>query len=222
MSDSQLEVLYEDEWVIAINKEAGHLVHAADNPQPEDVVAMKLVRNHTGLKIFPTHRLDRPTCGVLLFAKNKTAARALNRAFERKQIQKSYHAVVAGRPSLETWTCSQEIQKSSDLPFKNAATEFKVLENYPENLTLLEARPLTGRYHQIRKHLLHAGLPIVGDYLYAGLETCETLRHQLGIGTRMLLQCRSLTFAHPISKEELTITAPPETLFSPDSWTMSC
>ena len=219
MTSPEPNILFEDEWIIAINKEAGHLVHAADNPQPNDVVAMKLVRNYTGLKIYPTHRLDRPTCGVLLFAKNKTAARALNRAFERKQIEKTYHAIVWGQPPLEPWVCSESLQKNPDLPFKDATTQFRALETLPENLTLLEARPLTGRYHQIRKHLLHEGHPIVGDYLYADYQACEELRHKLGIGTRMLLQCRNLTFHHPLSQETLTISAPAEKCFSPSQWT---
>lgn len=208
-----LDVLYEDEWIIAVNKEAGQLVHAADSPKPDDIVVMKLVRDLVALKIYPTHRLDRPTCGVLIFAKNRTAARALNRSFERREITKTYRAIVVGHPKLDTWTCSKPLPRGEGAPAKDAVTEFQVLERLQNNLALLEARPQTGRYHQIRKHLLHCGHPIVGDYRYLDFETCEELGAELGIGTRMLLQCQSLRFPHPITKEKTLIEAPSEKCF---------
>ena len=217
MSSPPLRVLFEDEWIIAVYKEAGHLVHAADEPQPDDIVTMKLVRDYVGKKIYPTHRLDRPTCGVLLFAKGKTAARALNRAFERRQVQKTYQAIVNGSPELDSWTCSEPLQKTPSDLAKEAITEFQVLERYSSHFTLLKANPQTGRYHQIRKHLLHCGHPIVGDYFYTGFDACEQTRLQLDIGTRMLLQCQSLTLLHPISKKEtLTVEAPAEEVFQLD------
>ena len=213
MSTPPLSVLFEDEWIIAVNKEAGQLVHSNKDPQPDDIVTMKLVREYLGLKVYPTHRLDRPTCGVLLLAKGKTAARAINRAFERKQIQKSYHTIIHGAPKQDSWTCSQELQKKPTDPLKSACTEFKVLQQLSPDFALLKASPQTGRYHQIRKHLLHCGHPIVGDYLYTGIEACEKTRLQLEIGTRMMLQCKSLTLAHPITKDSLTIEAPIEECF---------
>ena len=144
MSAPTLDVLYEDEWIIAINKEAGHLVHAADHPKPDDVVVMKLVRNLVGLKIYPTHRLDRPTCGVVVFAKGRTAARALNRSFERQQVEKSYLALVVGHPQLDTWTCSEALRKEEGAPLKEATTEFEVLQRlsiHSHKLTLWKRVP---------------------------------------------------------------------------------
>ena len=219
MADPTIKILFEDDSLIAINKEAGHLVHPADKPQPEDVVCMKLVRDFLGQHIYPTHRLDRPTCGVLLFAKNKTVARALNRAFERKQVTKIYHSIVAGRPKLDEWTCDQPLQKESHLPWKQALTTFRILAHLPhlphlqEEFTLLEARPTTGRYHQIRKHLSEFGHPIVGDYRYAGPESCEKWAKTLNTGTRILLQCHCLIALHPITQKKLSIQAPEEECF---------
>ncbi len=213
MNSPSPSLLYEDEWLIVINKEAGHLVHAADEPKPDDVVVMKLVRDLVGFKIFPTHRLDRPTCGVLLFAKSKTIARAINRAFERKQIQKTYHTIVAGHPQEKEWTCSDLLQKEEDQPWKEATTHFKVLQYFRQKLTLLEVTPLTGRYHQIRKHLAQNGLPIIGDYRYAGMENSAFWNQKLNLETRMLLQCKQLTLTHPTTKETITITAPDEDCF---------
>ena len=103
--------------------------------------------------------------------------------------------------------------KTSDAPLKDAHTDFQTrqrLSHLPHPLTLLEARPRTGRNHQIRKHLLHCGHPIVGDYFYHGYEPCEEMGPLLGIGTRMLLQCHRLQFNHPITKDPLLITAPTE------------
>ena len=174
---------------------------------------MKLVRDLVGLKIFPTHRLDRPTCGVVVFAKGRTAARALNRSFERQQVEKSYLALVVGHPKLDTWTCSEPLRKEESAPLKEATTTFRVLQrlsHLPHQVTLVEASPRTGRNHQIRKHLLHCGHPIVGDYFYHGYEPCQEMGPPLGIGTRMLLQCQRLQFNHPITKEPLLITAPTE------------
>lgn len=214
MSRPLLRVLHEDEWIIAVDKEAGHLVHPADDPKPDDIVVMKQVRDLVGLKIYPTHRLDRPTCGVLLFAKNKTTARALNRAFERRQVKKGYHAIAIGHPKNEDWQCDFPLQKSPDLPTKEAVTRFQVLKRFEQGLTLLEARPETGRYHQIRKHLAHCGHPIVGDYRYTPFEQCQEWDQRLSLNQRMLLQCRQLSFTHPATEEDITIQAPTDPLFA--------
>lgn len=213
MTKRSLEVLFEDDNLIAVNKKAGHIVHPADEPKDDDIVVMKLVRDYCDLKIYPTHRLDRPTCGVLLFAKNKTSARAMNRAFERQQVKKVYHAVVFGQPECEHWTWCEELQKTLEDKPKEAVTEFRVLKKLAGGLTLLEARPRTGRYHQIRKHLLSCGTPILGDYRYAGLERCEEWDRKLGLDKRMFLQCRSLTFAHPVTAEVTTVEAGEEECF---------
>lgn len=213
MSAVPPRLLYEDESLIVVDKEAGHLVHASDEPQPSDIVTMKLVRDFVGHKIYPTHRLDRPTCGVLLFAKTKTVARALNRAFERKQIEKCYHAIALGHPEKESWTCTEPLQKDETHPWKDATTDFRVLHLFPEGLVWLEARPLTGRYHQIRRHLALSRHSIVGDYFYTKYETCEEWDQKLQLGKRMLLQCKSLTFCHPISKQTTTIEAPKDPIF---------
>ncbi|MBK1834398.1 RluA family pseudouridine synthase [Roseibacillus ishigakijimensis] len=214
MAIPPLQRLYEDEWLIAVNKEAGQLVHPADEPQPDDVVTMKLVRDAIGEHVYTVHRLDRPTCGVLVFAKGKTAARALGRAFERQQVRKIYHAIVTGHPPSGEWICREPLQKTPGAPSREAETGFRLLARLPHDLARLEARPRTGRYHQIRKHLLHCGHPIVGDYRYGGLELCESQRTTLGTGGRMMLQCRRLELPHPVSKEVLTLEAPEEPCFA--------
>lgn len=213
MSSSPLLSLYEDEWLIAVNKPAGHLVHPSDHPQPKDLVTLKLVRDMVGQFVYAAHRLDRPTCGVVLFAKGRTTARALGRAFDRQQVRKTYYGIVTGHPSSDQWACTEPLQKEPGAPWQEAHTQFHLRRRLDRNLALLEISPHTGRYHQIRKHLLACGHPLVGDFRYAGKEFCHAQSEHLGTETRMLLQCRQLALRHPITHADLLIEAPDEECF---------
>jgi len=208
-----LEILYRDDALIAVNKPAGQLVHPSDHPHPDDEVTMKILRDQIGEKVHALHRLDRPTCGVLLFTTDPAIVRILRPAFDNQLVKKCYLAVIIGHPADDSWICQEPLQKKEGAPLRDAITDFHVLNRLPNHLALLEARPKTGRFHQIRRHLLHAGHPIVGDYLYAGIERCNELGSRLGIGTRMLLQAKAITLAHPVTGDLLTITAPLDPLF---------
>lgn len=205
-----LSILYEDEWIIAVDKPAGQLVHPSGDPRPEDEVTMKILRDQIGRRVRVAHRLDRPTSGVLLFALEDTAEKALREAFSARRIEKTYWAIVDGRPGDSEWVCEAPLAKDPDSEPQPARTEFRLLETLRHDLSLVEARPITGRFHQIRKHLLGAGLPIVGDYRYAGAERSDALGGLLGTGTRMLLQSRRLGLVHPCTGEPLLIEAPPD------------
>jgi len=207
-----LTILYRDEWLIAVDKPAGQLVHPADHPQTDDLVTMKILRDQIGQQVEVVHRLDRPTTGVLLFALEKSAGRKLRALFEKRQMEKIYHAVVIGRPAEDAWICAEPLRKNADSPERSAETEFRVLRRLANDFTLIEAKPKTGRFHQIRRHLLDAGHPIVGDYRYVGIERCDKLGEQLGTGTRMLLQAKSLHFQHPVTGEKVSIEVPGNTI----------
>jgi len=210
-----LDLLYQDAWFVAVDKPAGQLVHPAGRPSPDDVVTMKVLRDQLGQKIFAIHRLDRPTTGVLLFATDSGAAKQAHRLFENNKIEKTYLAIVHGHPSSDTWNCRKPLRKSSDTPEQSAETHFRVstrLRNEP--LALIEATPKTGRFHQIRRHLLDAGHPIVGDYRYAGIERSDAMGSLLGTGTRMLLQAKRLCFRHPVTDDDLTVEAPTDPLIT--------
>lgn len=220
-TNKPLDILYRDEWLVAVNKPAGHLVHPADEPREDDLVAMKILRDQIGQHVYNIHRLDRPTCGVLLFGIDRTVARALHRALERHEVQKSYLAVVSGCAPAAPWDCHEALQKDEASPVREAHTSFRRLASVcpaamrhepPSTLSLVEAIPHTGRYHQIRRHLLQAGLPIVGDFRYAGIEPSQRLGELLGTGGRMLLQSRSLSFRHPATGLATTIEAPTDPL----------
>ena len=191
-----------------MDKPAGQMVIPADKPQPDDEVTMKILRNQIGQQVHPIHRLDRPTSGVLLFATDREVARELHFAFERHEVHKTYLAVIDGFPDQDQWNCWEPLAKNDTSEAKPAETHFRILQEIPPELTLIEANPKSGRLHQIRRHLALDKLPIVGDYRYNEIERCDQLGAKYGIGTRMLLQAKSLKLQHPATKEDLTIEAP--------------
>lgn len=212
-----LNILYQDEWLVAIDKPAGHLVHPASEPQEGDLVAMKLLRDQIGQRVHSIHRLDRPTSGVLLFGIDKAVSRQLHKALERHEMTKQYLAVVNGAPEWQKWDCHATIQKEEGAPIRDAHTSFELIETQTldaldgmqsNTLSLLWARPHTGRFHQIRRHLEEVDLPIVGDFRYAGVERSTELGARLETGTRMMLQAKILRLHHPVTGGELVIEAP--------------
>lgn len=211
-----LHILFQDDYLVAIHKPAGHLVHPADKPQPEDLVAMKILRDQLGKRVNPIHRLDRPTCGILLFGLEPIASRAMHQAFENQEAKKTYWAVIEGQPPLTQWCNTESLRKEPDQPLQQAKTEFLVLNHKTIQgipLTLLECTPATGRFHQIRRHLSQSEMPILGDYRYAGIDTSNRLSDTLNTQTRMMLQAKKLSFEHPITKEHLIIESPLDPIF---------
>lgn len=204
----RLSILFQDEWLVAIDKPPGFLVHPSDQPTSEDLVSMKILRDQIEERIRVIHRLDQPTSGVVIFATNRGAARKLREDFEKRRVKKRYLAMVHGHPAKEKWTCQIPLRKNPDSPEKSAETSFRVLEKKAQNLTLIEAFPHSGRFHQIRRHLLGSGHPIVGDFRYRDQNLCKEFGEKMGIGTRMLLQAKSLEFRHPITRTKMLVEAP--------------
>ncbi|WP_052572888.1 pseudouridine synthase [Haloferula sp. BvORR071] len=211
-----LRYLYRDEYLVAIDKPAGMIVHAGRDEEGPEWIAMKRVRDEVGHEVHVVHRLDRPTSGVLLFALDRKTCALIQQIFELRRVQKSYLAVVEGAAPLQ-WVCDTPLRKSPEEPLLHAETAFERQLHAGAGsfgampgleLSLLEAKPHTGRYHQIRRHLQMTGHAIVGDYRYAGAERCNELGELLGTGTRMLLQAKALELEHPYSGEMLRIEAP--------------
>lgn len=186
---------------MVIHKPAGHIVHPAELPQEGDLVAMKILRDQLGARVYSIHRLDRPTAGVLLFGIDRAVSKSLHQRLADHAMEKVYWAVVEGQPDLPVWSCKSPIQKDQDAPSRDAHTDFQVLKTVVhrsgKTISLIKAVPHTGRFHQIRRHLLSAGHPIIGDYRYAGITESDANGKLLGTGTRMLLLAKSLTFKHP-------------------------
>lgn len=205
-----LEILHQDDWLVAIDKPAGMLVHAGRDEEGPENIAMKCLRDQLGRQVHPVHRLDRPTSGVLLFALDRATLGLAQKAFERRRVTKTYLAVVCGEFPGNA-SCSTPMRNAEDGPLLEARTDFRRIRTVDAGeglrLSLVEALPLTGRYHQIRRHLLEAGFPIVGDFRYAGEEASFELCGRLGIGTRMLLQAKTLELTHPLTGAPLRIEA---------------
>lgn len=211
-----LQILYHDDGLVAVDKPAGILVHQTRTPEPNDQIAMKILRDQLGQKIYTIHRLDRPTSGILLFALSKASLRLAHDLFEKRLVTKRYRAVVIGKTPLN-WQSDTPLRRTDAEKPRAALTAFKrihysSLPGVPE-FSIVEATPHTGRYHQIRQHLQLAGHPIVGDYLYGDLNLNTRISEQLG-HTRMMLRATELHFNHPETGAPISIHAPPDPDFT--------
>lgn len=202
-----LPVLYEDDAVIVINKPSGVLTHAQGAFNPEPTVATFLrdkVTALTGERAGIVHRLDRPTSGVLVGAKNAEALRLLQQQFAKRTVRKTYIAIVKGHLKQPEAIIDMPIDRNPKAPAtfrvgangKQAATRYKVLQQN-DQYSLLELKPETGRTHQLRVHLAHIGHPIIGDPLYGAGK----------YGDRLYLHAQSLEITLP-DGERRTFTAP--------------
>ena len=211
-----MTVLYEDNHIIAVNKTCNEIVQGdktGDTPLSEIVKAyIKTQYNKPG-EVFlgVTHRIDRPTSGVVLFARTSKALARLNEMFKsHEQIQKTYWAIVQGEPKqpearLENWLVKNEAQNKSYITkpgakeAKQAVLSYKTLAK-GDHYTLLEVNLETGRHHQIRCQLAAIGCPIKGDLKYGAKRS----NPDGGI----CLHARQIAFIHPVKKEPVTIVAP--------------
>lgn len=186
-----------------MNKPSGLAVHRGEARDP--VYALQLVRDSVGAYVYPVHRLDRATSGVLVFALSPEAARDLGAQFELGTVEKRYLALVRGNPpdrALIDHPLSQEGEK----PPQAARTELSTLARYGR-YALVEAMPRTGRTHQIRRHLKHISCPIIGDVRYGKGEHNRFFRAEFGL-QRLALHAESLTLSDPESARRVTIRAP--------------
>ena len=211
-----MTVLYEDNHIIAVNKTCNEIVQGdktGDTPLSEIVKAYIKEKYNKPGEVFlgVTHRLDRPTSGVVLFARTSKALTRLNEMFKsHEQIKKTYWAIVQGAPKqpearLENWLVRNEPQNKSYIAKPGAKDAKQAILSYKtlvrgENYTLLEINLETGRHHQIRCQLAAIGCPVKGDLKYGAKRS----NPDGGI----CLHARKIEFIHPVSKQEICITAP--------------
>lgn len=226
MLTPKLTVLYRDEYLAVIDKPAGLLVHRSVLDRHETQFAVQMLRDQIGQQVFPAHRLDRGTSGVLVFALDRGTARTLSDTFAAQQVDKRYLAVVRGWPD-EQGTIDHALKRQPDdaewvdpraenLP-QAACTHWRRLatvelplanDRYPTSrYALLELRPETGRRHQIRRHLKHIAHPIIGDATYGKGAHNRAFAAHTGCA-RLLLHCAEMAFQHPVSGSPLRIAAP--------------
>ena len=204
-----IPILYQDAACIAVCKPAGMLVHRSAIDRHETVFLMQTVRDQIGRHVFPVHRLDKGTCGLLVMALHRDAARALTLAFASQQVHKRYLAVVRGwlPAQLQVDHALKPDDAPEHVPAQPAQTALRCLARlaWPESyephhaqtrLSLVEALPLTGRRHQIRRHLKHVAHPIIGDATHGKGPLNRWWAERLG-QQRLWLHAQTLELAHP-------------------------
>ncbi|MBU2871963.1 tRNA pseudouridine(65) synthase TruC [Colwellia sp. E2M01] len=257
-----LTILYQDEFMVAVDKPAGLFVHRSFMDRDEIYFALQLVRDQIGQYVYPVHRLDRPTSGVLLFALTKEVATLLSEAFANKSKQadllitslkasdisaeekgraasdieaasqastmvKTYYALVRGHLTVPEGLIDHPLKEkldklgdknvSRDKPAQSAQSYYQIKQqaSLPIPLgkfdsvrySLVEVRPVTGRRHQIRRHLAHLRTPIIGDINYGDNKQNPFFNQHFGF-KRLMLHAQSLAFDHPITHERINIVAP--------------
>jgi tRNA pseudouridine65 synthase len=223
-----LDVLFADDHLVAVHKPAGLLVHRSLIDRRETRFALQIVRDQVGRHVYPVHRLDKPTSGVLLLGLTAESARILSTAFAAGEVEKTYLAVARGHtaaegiidyPLLEEPDRMTDRLARSDKGAQEAVTAIRRLATaelpfavgrYPTSrYSLVEARPRTGRKHQLRRHFKHLFHPIVGDTKYGEGRHNRFFREHFDCH-RLLLAAVELSFPHPVGGNRVTLRAPIE------------
>ena len=218
-----LSILYQDEHLVAVDKPAGLFVHRSYLDRHEKYFALQLVRDQVGQYVYPVHRLDRPTSGVLLFALSEEVARSMNEIFSARQVQKTYYALTRGHlldegiidhPLKEQHDKIADKYAQQDKAAQSAITQYEsvatatlpiAVGKYPSvRYSLIKLLPQTGRKHQIRRHLSHLRYPIIGDINHGDNKQNPFFHHHFGF-KRLMLQAKSLAFKHPVTDEPVVI-----------------
>jgi tRNA pseudouridine65 synthase len=220
-----LEIIYQDEYLVAVNKPAGMLVHRSWLDKHETQFVMQTLRDQIGQHVFPLHRLDRPTSGVLVFALSSEIASNVMPMFANHEMVKTYHAIVRGwieEGDVLDYSLKEELDKIADKFAKqdkeaqSAVTEYQPLAKvevpfstgkFPTTrYCLVEMKPKTGRKHQLRRHMAHLRHPIVGDTTH-GDGKHNRLYREVYDCHRLMLHASELRFVHPYTKQELVLKA---------------
>lgn len=218
-----LPIIFRDDSLIAIHKPAGLLVHRSVLDRHETRFALQMLRDQIRQPVYPVHRLDKGTSGVLLFALDRDIGRLLSSQFERGEVSKRYVAVVRGYPP-ESGEIDHPLQRMADehagivarAGAQAAQTRYRRLatvelpyrvDRYPSSrYALVELEPLTGRWHQLRRHMKHIAHPIIGDATH-GKGRHNRLFHTLFGHPRLLLAATEMQLVHPVSGQALRLQA---------------
>lgn len=221
-----LEIIYQDEYMIAVNKPAGMLVHRSWLDSKETVFVMQTLRDQIGQYVYPIHRLDRPTSGILLFALSSEVARLLATQFENHQLEKTYHAIVRGYLTDEQtidYPLLEELDKIADKhatrepvlqecithcrPIATVECPVPIGRYETARFSLVELTPETGRKHQLRRHMSHLRHPIIGDSKHGDLWQNRGVTEHFAV-SRLMLHASQLNLNHPITEENISLIAP--------------
>ena len=218
-------VIFADDDFVVLNKRSGVLI-AADRYDP-DVPRLDLMAEKEFGKLFAVHRIDKDTSGIIVYARNQEAQRAISVQFEKREVSKTYHALVYGHPLWETLHADAALQPDGDARHrtvvskrygKPSVTDFRLIGTCGP-YSWIEAKPITGRTHQIRVHLASNGFSIVCDPLYGGNQKPVRLsefkkrwngdeEEERPLLKRLALHAYKIEFNHPVTGERVTFTAP--------------
>lgn len=209
-----LEIVYQDEHLIAVNKPHGLLVHRSKIANDATEFALQLLRDQIGKQVNPTHRIDRKTGGLLLFAFDKEVEIAMQKQFQEGQVDKSYLAILRGH-TPDQMDIDYPLAKENGT-LQEAFTSFTTLQRaelpiqsgkHPTSrYSLVLAKPKTGRMHQLRKHFAHIFHPIIGDRPHGCNKQNRFFKEQFEMNT-MLLHASELSFDHPVTGARITLNA---------------
>lgn len=223
---SELTVLYQDESIVAIDKPPGLLVHRSPIDRHETQFAVQQLRDQVGRRVFPVHRLDRPTSGVLLFTYSGETASQLGIQLMQKQVKKQYTAVVRGHvhgtgfidyPLKYRYDKYADKHKQQLLAPQTAQSDYTAMHRYElpfasgryttSRFSMIRLSPLTGRKHQLRRHCAHIRHPIVGDTTHGDGKQNKFLRETFTF-ENLALSCTQLGFFHPQTGKWIEIQSP--------------
>lgn len=225
MQPTDLEILYQDEYLIAINKPSGLLVHKSPIDKHETQFALQLLRDQIGKYVYPVHRLDKPTSGVLLFALSAEILKTMSLLFRSHEVTKEYIAIVRGYtqeedlidyPLKQMLDTKEQKKLGITKEAQEAQTYYECLatvelpyavSRYPvARYSLVKLLPKTGRKHQLRRHMKHIFHPIVGDTKHGRGEHNQLFREKFECH-RLLLHSHRVSFIHPVTQEKLVLEA---------------
>ncbi|MFM8327145.1 MAG: pseudouridine synthase [Pirellulaceae bacterium] len=226
-----IQILHEDPWLVAVHKPAGWLVHRVPQMAKEDPVLLQQVRDQIGKRLFPVHRLDRPTSGVLVFALDKKSAAHLVDQFTRRTIRKRYLALVRGYlteegtieiPLRERFGEEAAGYTLDCHPLQTACTQYRAIRWFEapwgfapfasSRYCFLTIEPRTGRWHQIRRHLQHIAHPIIGDKRHGDSRHNRHFADHLG-NDQLLLSASRIEMIHPQHQTPIAFEAPLDSNF---------
>lgn len=213
-----LDILFEDEHLIIIDKPAGLLVHRTRQAFGEEENALIQLRDQIGSWVAPVHRLDRATSGTLLFAKNEVILPLLKAQFSDRKVEKTYLSIVRGIPEAKENLIDHPLRSERSGKLQDAQTKYKVIAEseipfnstgrYPTSrYSMLEVDLLTGRTHQIRRHLAHIRYYIVGDKKHGDNKQNIFFEQQFGL-TNLLLHAWKLSVINSLTGEKIAVSCP--------------
>lgn len=214
METLPLEIIYQDQHLVAINKPNGLLVHRSPIAADASQFALQILRDQIGQHVFPIHRLDRKTSGVLLFSLDKETTKLVQNEFLENRVSKKYLAIVRGffpeKIEVDYPLINDRNKKQDAITcfYNNKHTEIGIPfgKHLTSRYSLIEAFPKTGRQHQIRKHLNHLRHPIIGDRPHGCNKQNKLFKEKWNMMT-MLLHAQELKFQHPYEDKEVILQA---------------